>query len=206
MKILSKSIPIFPLSGTLLLPFGNLPLNIFEPQNISMVNYALSHNKLIGMIQPKGKGLKELFKIGCVGKITSYTETNDNRYLITLKGLVKFEIQKEINHSEKFKLFNVKYDEFRSEFYKFNNNLFNKNLFIKKLKSYFEKRDLVIDWPSLEKIEDKLLIITTAMIAPFKPNEKQALLECKNMNRLADTIISLFDFSINQKYNYESIN
>ena len=206
MQALSKLIPIFPLSGTLLLPLGNLPLNIFEPKNLSMVNYALSHDKLIGMIQPKAKGSNKLFKIGCVGKITNYNETDDNRYLISLRGVVKFEIQNEINHSEKFKLFNVKYDEFRSEFYKFENNLFDKNLFIKKLKSYFEKKDLLTDWPSLENIEDKLLIITIAMISPFKPNEKQALLECKNMNRLADTIISLFDFSINQQSNYESVN
>lgn len=206
MQALSKLIPIFPLSGALLLPFGNLPLNIFEPKYISMVNYALSHDKLIGMIQPKVDGLNELYKIGCVGKITSYSETNDNRYLINLKGVVKFEIQKEINHYEKFKLYNVKYDELHSDFYKFNDNLFNKKLFIKKLKCFFEKKNLIIDWSSLEKIEDKLLIITIAMISPFKPNEKQALLECKNMNRLVDTIISLFDFSINQKSYYESIN
>ena len=206
MQILSKSIPIFPLSGALLLPLGNLPLNIFEPKYISMVNYALSHDKLIGMIQPKTEDLDKLFKIGCVGKITSYSETDDNRYFINLKGVTKFEIQKEINHPKKFKLFNVKYDKFHSDYYKFDNSLFDKNLFIKKLKIYFEEKDLITDWPSLDNIENKLLIINIAMISPFKPNEKQALLECNNMNRLADTIISLFNFSINQKFTNESIN
>ena len=206
MNTLEKSIPVFPLMGALLLPYGNLPLHIFEPRYISMVRYALSRDKLIGMIQPRAGDSGELFKIGCIGKITKYSEIGDRRYLINLKGKVKFKIQKKINHPEEFKLFNVKYDEFPSYFSKFDKKLFNKNIFIEKLKSYFEKQGLIADWSSFENIENKLLIITSAMICPFKPNEKQALLECKNINKLANTIILLLDFSINQRSNYESIN
>ena len=108
MKIDTSIIPVFPLSGALLLPSGNLPLNIFEPRYIDMINYALGHNKLIGMIQPKTTNPKELFKIGCVGKITTYNETEDNRFVINLKGLSKFQIIDEIQHDKKFRLFNIK--------------------------------------------------------------------------------------------------
>ena len=90
---LSKQIPIFPLSGALLLPSGNLPLNIFEPKYISMVNYALKKDKLIGMIQPRAKSSGKFFNVGCVGKITVYNETDDNRYIINLEGLSKFQIK-----------------------------------------------------------------------------------------------------------------
>ena len=94
MNTLEKTIPVFPLIGALLLPYGNLPLHIFEPRYISMVHYTLKRNKLIGMIQPKAEGSSELFKIGCVGKITKYSEIGNRRYLINLEGKVKFKKSK----------------------------------------------------------------------------------------------------------------
>ncbi len=206
MKIDTSIIPVFPLSGALLLPSGNLPLNIFEPRYIDMINYALGHNKLIGMIQPKITNPKELFKIGCVGKITTYNETEDNRFVINLKGLSKFQIIDEIQHDKKFRLFNIKTEEESSNFNKFDKNLFDKDNFIGKIKFFFDKKGLVTDLKSLDKIDDKSLIIMVAMICPFSTNEKQALLESKNINTLANTILSLFEFEINQKNDYETIN
>ena len=102
-----NTIPVFPLSGALLLPSGNLPLNIFEPRYIAMINYALRHDKLVGMIQPKKENSDKLFETGCVGKITTYNETEDNRYIINLFGISKFHIKKEVRHSEKFRIFDI---------------------------------------------------------------------------------------------------
>ena len=206
MKIDTSIIPVFPLSGALLLPSGNLPLNIFEPRYIDMINYALGHNKLIGMIQPKTTNPKELFKIGCVGKITTYNETEDNRLVINLKGLSKFQIIDEIQHDKEFRLFNIKTEKENSNFNKFDKNLFNKDNFIRKIKFFFDKKGLVTNLKSLDQIDDKSLIIMVAMICPFSINEKQALLESKNINSLANTILSLFEFEINQKNKYETIN
>ena len=206
MNNFSKQIPLFPLSGVLLLPSGNLPLNIFEPRCISMINYSLSHDRLLGMIQPKANNSKELFKFGCVGKITSYNETDKNRYIISLKGLSKFQIKSEIQHSEKFRLFNIKYIGKENDFNKFDNKLFNKHRFMEKIKFFFKKKGFIVNLKSFDQINDESLIIMVAMVCPFSVNEKQALLECENINTLANTIISLFNFELNQVNNYETIN
>jgi len=206
MNIYTKTIPIFPLSGVLLLPSGNLPLNIFEPRYIAMVNYALKHNKLIGMIQPKPSDSKKLFKVGCVGQITTFSETDDNRYILSLKGLAKFQIINEIRDNKQFRLFDVEYEGIKSNFNEFDNKLFNKHKFIEKISFFFKKKGLIVDLKSFEQIDDKSLLIIVAMICPFSNNEKQALLESKNINALANTIISLVDFEINQVNDNETIN
>ena len=206
MNIYSKTIPIFPLAGALLLPSGDLPLNIFEPRYISMINYALEHNKLIGMIQPKYNDSKELFKIGCVGEITNLRETKEKGYIISLKGLSKFKIENEIKHDKKFRLFDVEYEETSSNFNKFDNKLFNKRQFLEKINFFFEKKGFIANLKSFDQIKNESLVIMIAMICPFSNNEKQALLECENINTLANTIISLFDFEINQTNGYETIN
>ena len=206
MNIYSKTIPIFPLAGALLLPSGDLPLNIFEPRYISMINYALEHNKLIGMIQPKYNDSKELFKIGCLGEITNLRESKEKGYIISLKGLSKFQIENEIKHDKKFRLFDVEYEETSSNFNKFDNKLFNKRQFLEKINFFFEKKGFIANLKSFDQIKNESLVIMVAMICPFSNNEKQALLECENINTLANTIISLFDFEINQTNGYETIN
>ncbi len=206
MNIHTKTIPIFPLSGALLLPSGNLPLNIFEPRYISMVKYALNNNKLIGMIQPKYNDSKELFDVGCMGEITTFSETKDKGYIISLRGLSKFNIKNEIKHDKKFRLFNVEQDRFKSNYNKFNNKTFNKSKFIEKINFFFKKKGFDADLKSFYQINNESLVIMVAMICPFSNNEKQALLECENINTLANTIISLFDFEINQINGHETIN
>lgn len=202
----TSTIPVFPLRGALLLPSGNLPLNIFEPRYIAMVNYALKNNKLIGMIQPRSDDSNELFKIGCMGKITTYSETEDNRFLINLRGISKFQIINEVKHNEKFKLFEIKEDKQKLIFEKFESSSFNKIEFLQKIKSFFDKKGLSANFKSLDEIDDKSLIIMIGMICPFSANEKQALLESRDIGVLANTIISLLDFEINQTRNYETIN
>ena len=205
MNRIINSIPIFPLSGVILLPNGNLPLNIFEPRYIAMIDYALKKDKIIGMIQPK-KNTKNLFKMGCVGKITSFSETNDNRYLINLCGLTRFTILNEKKNKDQFRVFEVEYEELKKNFNKFDKKLFNKNLFAKKIKLYFEKNGLVLDFNSINKIDDKSLIKMIAMICPFGVNEKQMLLEAQDINNLLKILEALLDFSINKKFENDSIN
>tara|TARA_B100001123_G_scaffold424165_1_gene535319 strand:- start:2607 stop:3227 length:621 start_codon:yes stop_codon:yes gene_type:complete len=206
MDSLIKKIPVFPLNDALLLPTGDLPLNIFEPRYISMVNYALSHNKLIGMIQPKPDNPKAFFKTGCIGKITTYNELEDNKSIICLKGVSRFLIKDEIKHSKNFKIFNVEYIDIKPYFDKLDNKLFNKNIFIEKIKFFFKKRDININLESFYNMNEKSLVITTAMVCPFSASEKQVLLECNDINSLAKTTLSLLDFGINQLYEYETIN
>ena len=201
---LPKTIPIFPLGGALLLPSGNLPLNIFEPRYISMVDYALSNKKFIGMVQTKENSSNDLYQIGCLGKITSYSETEDSRYLINLKGISKFKILNEKNKIDHFRVFDVEYDKHHKNYFNYEKKLFNKEIFVEKIKQFLKNKNLETEISSLDKFEDKLLIVMIAMVCPFKINEKQALLESKNIKSLADTLISLFELS--NSPDQESIN
>ena len=203
---LPNNIPIFPLRGALLLPTGSLPLNIFEPRYLSMVDYALSHEKLIGMIQPKTEYSEELYKIGCVGKITNYSETTNNRYLINLTGISKFKIISEIKKIDGFKLFNVEYKKSYSNFNRFDNKIFDKKTFINKIKIFFKKKDLNLNDEQINSLDDKYLIIISAMICPFEASEKQAMLECENLNSLSKTILNLIEFYLNKSHKNETIN
>ncbi len=202
----TKSIPVFPLGGALLLPQGNLPLNIFEPRYIDMVDYAMKSNKIIGMIQPMEKNKNKYYKIGCAGKITNYNEVENNRYLINLKGLSKFKILDEKETAHKFKIFNVELEKNNENFNEFNEKLFNKKTFLDKIREYLSVSGLNLNWDSVGKIDDISLIIMIAMICPFSNNEKQMLLESKNINTLAKNMETLFDFSINNKFERETIN
>jgi Uncharacterized protein, similar to the N-terminal domain of Lon protease len=163
----TKSIPIFPLGGALLLPQGNLPLNIFEPRYIDMVDHAMKSNKIIGMIQPMEKNKNKYYKIGCAGKITNYNEVENNRYLINLKGISKFQILDEIETAHKFKLFNVELEKNNENFNEFNEKLFNKKTFLDKIREYLSVSGLNLNWDSVGKIDEASLIIMIAMVCPF---------------------------------------
>ena len=128
------NIPVFPLSGALLLPNGNLPLNIFEQRYLSMVDHSLSTNKFIGMLQFESQKNNELYEIGCLGKITSFSKTNDNRYLINLLGVTKYKIINELKTNKNFRIFSVKIENLEN-FNKLNKNNFNRELLINKIKS-----------------------------------------------------------------------
>ena len=188
MKNFPKIIPIFPLSNFIIFPRTTVPLNIFEPRYIDMINDSMKSNKFIGMIQPK-KIIDEstpplLHKIGCLGKITSFKETEDGRYMIELKGLIRFNVIKEIKS-------NKKYREYEVDFNSFNRDLEDKKeqikfsdleLIFKDLKSLFEKRGFIINWKELEKQSLDETINALAMASPFSLEEKQVLLEAENLN------------------------
>tara|TARA_B100001287_G_scaffold257252_1_gene242710 strand:+ start:440 stop:1087 length:648 start_codon:yes stop_codon:yes gene_type:complete len=188
-KELPIKIPVFPLSNFIIFPKTTVPLNIFEPRYIDMINDSMKSNKLIGMIQPKNttneKSLPELYDVGCLGKITSFRETDDGRYLIELKGLIRFRSVKEItDENKKYRILEVDYKKFlqdvsdQKEALKFSDL----ELIFKDLKSLFEKRGFIINWKALEKQSLDETINALAMASPFSLEEKQVLLEAENLD------------------------
>ena len=188
MKNLPTKLPVFPLSNFIIFPKTTVPLNIFEPRYIDMINDSMKSDKLIGMIQPKNSLDKdnrpELYEVGCAGKITSINETEDGRFLIELKGLTRFKNIKEIKTEKKYRILEVSYESFyqdlinEKEEIKFSDL----ELIFKDLKSLFEKRGFIINWKALEKQSLDETINALAMASPFTLEEKQILLEAENLN------------------------
>ncbi len=187
---LPKIIPIFPLSNFIVFPKTAVPLNIFEPRYLEMVNESMKAEKFIGMVQPKtiknfdNTKLPILHKIGCLGKINSFKETDDGRYLIELKGLIRFKIVNEITNNKNYREVEVSFDDYlhdldeKKEDLKFSDL----ELIFKDFKSLFEKRGFIINWKALEKQSLDETINALAMTSPFSLEEKQVLLEAKNLN------------------------
>ena len=198
MKNFPKIIPVFPLSNFIIFPNTTVPLNIFEPRYLDMVNDSMKSNKLIGMIQPKNSrdknGIPKLHDVGCLGKIMSFRETEDGRYLIELKGKIRFHIIKEINSDKKYRSVEVNYKGFSNDLSdeKEKLNFSDLELIFKDLKSLFEKRGFIINWKALEKQSLDETINALAMASPFSLEEKQILLEAKSLdirkNKIAEIL------------------
>ena len=185
---LPKKLPVFPLSNFIIFPKTTVPLNIFETRYVEMINDSMKSNKLIGMIQPRVLNNQddftpELYQVGCMGKITSFKETEDGRYLIDLKGIIRFRIMEEINSDKKYR-------ECKIDFQNFYDDLENKKeelkfsdleLIFKDLKTLFERRGFIINWKGLEKQSLDETINALAMASPFTLEEKQVLLEAKDL-------------------------
>ncbi len=209
---LPKKLAVFPLSNFIIFPKTTVPLNIFEPRYIDMINDSMKSNKLVGMIQPKlskyeTKNIPELHEIGCMGKIISFEETEDSRFLIELKGLIRFKIIKEIKSNKKYRECEINFEDYhedlndKKEDIKFSDL----ELIFKDLKSLFEKRGFIINWKALEKQSLDETINALAMASPFTIEEKQVLLEAKSLN-IRKTKISeiLTTYSFDQ-YNNSTI-
>ena len=188
MKNLPKILPIFPLSNFIIFPKTTVPLNIFEPRYIDMINDSMKSNKLIGMVQPK-KIIDNftppiLHNIGCLGKISSFKETEDGRFLIELKGLIRFKIMNEIKSAKKYRECEVSFENFNHDLDEKREELkfSDLELIFKDLKTLFEKRGFIINWNELEKQSLDETINALAMASPFSLEEKQVLLEAKNLN------------------------
>ena len=205
-KKLPKIIPVFPLSNFILFPNTSVPLNIFEPRYVDMVNDSMKLDKLIGMIQPLGANNLEnlppkLHKIGCLGKITSFKESDNGSFLIELKGLVRFEIINEIQSDKKYRQYEINFENFESDLKNQKEELkfTDLELIFKDLKSLFEKRGFIINWKALEKQSLNETINALAMASPFSLEEKQALLEAKTLdlrkNKIAE-ILSTYSHDI----------
>ena len=213
MKIidLPKKIPVFPLSNFIIFPKTTVPLNIFEPRYIDMVNDSMKSDKIIGMIQPKSSSNKDnipnLHDVGCLGKITSFKETEDGRYLIELKGLVRFQSIKEIKTDKKYRILEADFSKFshdlkdEKEIIKFSDL----ELIFKDFKSLFEKRGFIINWKALEKQSLDETINALAMASPFSLEEKQILLEAENLDIRKNKIAKILSTYTHDVYDNTTI-
>ena len=209
---LPKKIAVFPLSNFIIFPKTTVPLNIFEPRYIDMINDSMRSNKFIGMIQPKS--LKDednfnpkLYRIGCLGKIISFKETDDGRYLIELKGLIRFETREEVTSEKKYREFNVNFENFFDDLNEGKENIkfSDLELIFKDLKSLFEKRGFIINWSALEKQSLDETINALAMASPFTLEEKQVLLEAKNLDITKNKISEILTTYTFDQYNNTTI-
>ena len=201
---LPKQIPLFPLSNFIIFPKTTVPLNIFEPRYIYIIHDSMKSNKFVGMIQPKIykdeiSKIPKLYNIGCMGKIVTFKETDDQRFLIELKGIIRFEILKEIKSNKKYREFQINFEKFYDDLNEKEENLkfSDLELIFKDLKKLFEKRGFVINWKALEKQSLDEIINALAMASPFTLEEKQVLLEANNLeirkNKIAD-ILTTYTF------------
>ena len=189
MKIedLPKIIPVFPLSNFILFPKTTVPLNIFEPRYIDMINDSMKSNKMLGMIQPQtsknDNNTPRLYDVGCLGKITSFTETEDGRFLIELKGLIRFIKVRELKTEKKYRTVEVEFKNYLNDLSEKREELkfSDLELIFKDLKSLFEKKGFIINWKALEKQSLDETINALAMASPFSLEEKQVLLEAANL-------------------------
>ncbi len=209
---LPKKIPVFPLSNFIIFPKTSVPLNIFEPRYIDMVNDSMNSNKLIGMIQPKvlknqNKSEPSLHNIGCLGKIINFNKTEDNRFLIELKGLIRFQILKEIETNKKYREFQINFDDYDEDLDNKKEDLefSDLKLIFKDLKTLFEKRGFIINWKALEKQSLDETINALAMASPFTIEEKQILLEAKNLDVRKTKIAEILNTYVFDEFNNTTI-
>ena len=201
---LPNIIPVFPLSNFILFPKTSVPLNIFEPRYIAMIDDSMKTNKMIGLIQPKQNNtntIHDLHDVGCLGKITSFKDTSDGRYLIDLSGLTRFRIIKEINDKKAYRTCEVNFDNYTDDLniQKQELKFSDLEIIFKDLKLLFEKKGYIINWKSLEKQDLNETINALAMASPFSLEEKQILLESKNLEIRKDKIAEILN-----TYNYDN--
>ena len=198
---LPNILSVFPLSNFIFFPNTSAPLNIFEPRYIQMIDESIKTNRMIGMLQPKGMSSSkkpELYKVGCLGKISSFNETEDGRYVILLNGITRFNVVEEIDNGKLFREFRINYKGFENDTNKLevNINFSDLNLIFNNLKNIFEKQGYVINWNELEKQSLDQTINTLSMASPFSKEEKQMLLEAKNLEfrkKKLEQIIKLYN-------------
>jgi uncharacterized protein len=194
---LPKSLPLFPLTGAVLLPRGQLPLNVFEPRYLEMVEYALQGDRLIGMIQPTENEdavlNPALSQVGCAGKIVSFRETEDNRYLISLAGICRFRLAGEMQTTTPWRAGFCDFAPFAGDLAQPSDEEFPRERLLKALKAYLASRDMKADWNSVMTAPGEALVNALAMMCPFDPVEKQALLEAHSFQERASTLVALLE-------------
>ena len=209
---LPNTVSVFPLSNFIIFPKTTVPLNIFEPRYIKMINDSMKADKFIGMIQPKNSKkaeliVPELHQIGCLGKITGFKETDDGRYLIDLKGVIRFKISKELNLNIPYRKCEVNYDAYLNDLNEKKENLkfSDLELIFKDLKLLFEKRGFIINWKALEKQSLDEIINALAMASPFSLEEKQVLLETASLDSRKNKISEILSTYTYDEYQNTTI-
>jgi Lon protease-like protein len=196
---LPDTIPVFPLPGALLLPRARLPLHIFEPRYLAMLDDTMkTSHRLIGMIQPReGPGPKTLHAIGCAGRLTGFSETEDGRYMITLSGISRFRVVREVSGFTPYRRCEVSWAGFERDLGSAERDpAFERPEFLALLGRYFQSQGLSTDWDSLKDAEDELLINSLSMLCPFEPEDRQALLEAPSLPTRRETLVTLIEFAL----------
>ena len=207
---LPKEIPIFPLSNFIIFPEINVPLNIFEPRYVQMIDDSMKSNRLIGMIQPKKTGMlnkPDLYDVGCVGKITNFNETSDGKYFIIINGISRFKITKEISTEKLYRICKINYENFADDLTKKKEgiNFSDLELIFKDLKNLFEKKGFVINWSDLKNENIDHAINTLSMASPFSIEEKQILLETININDRKEKLQQILSAYGSDNFNNKTI-
>ena len=198
---LAQRIPVFPLAGALLLPRADLPLNIFEPRYLAMVDHALSGDRLIGMIQPAAGDdsvdSPSLMKVGCVGRITSWSETPDDRMMITLTGVSRFQIVDELDVDTPFRQVIANYHPFAADLATGTGAAeVNRPALLKAFRDYLDANNMSADWKEVDTASTEVLVNTLSLLAPYPPQEKQALLEAPDLKTRADVLVALTEVAL----------
>ncbi|MES2845492.1 MAG: LON peptidase substrate-binding domain-containing protein [Pseudomonadota bacterium] len=198
---LPDTIPVFPLPGALLLPRARLPLHIFEPRYLAMIEDCMkTKHRLIGMIQPRevpGTGEKRLNAIGCAGRLTGFSETEDGRYMITLSGISRFRVKEEVSGFAPYRRCMVEWTPFVRDLGEAEDDpAFRREAFLIQLGKYFASMNLSTDWSSLKEAETEMLINSLSMLCPFGPEDKQALLEAPSLSTRRETLVTLIEFAM----------
>ena len=205
---LSKKISVFPLSNFIIFPNTSVPLNIFEPRYIKMIDDSMKANRIIGVVQPRNKNeIPELYSTGCVGRITNFNETDDGRYLIIIRGISRFKILSEINNDKPYRECEVNFDEYSKDIIENYNEIkfSDLELIFKNLKSLFKKKGYIINWKDLEKQSLDQTINTLAMASPFSLEEKQILLETIDINNRKTELEKILNTYIVDNFNNKTI-
>jgi Lon protease-like protein len=193
-------LPIFPLAGVLLLPRGRLPLNIFEPRYLAMTRAALGGERLIGMVQPTDPGASgsnpAVYPTGCAGRITSFAETEDGRFLITLTGISRFRIREELPLLQGYRRVVPEWGEFASDLEDGPEPAFDRQRLLRGLRGYFQQHQISADWDAIGSVPGERLVTSVAMICPFEPSEKQALLEASDIDERARMLTAIVEMAV----------
>lgn len=206
---LPSRIAIFPLAGAMLLPRGQLPLNIFEPRYLAMINAALSSERIVGMVQPMGdeaiaaqddaKAKPPVYSIGCAGRITSFAETEDGRILITLTGICRFLIEEEMSSVTPYRIVQADFDRFENDLKpELDQDKVDRDHLLDVFRRYLSAHQLEADWESVGRSSNEVLVNTLSMISPYPPTEKQALLEARNIAHRAEILIALTEMALSK--------
>ncbi len=201
---LPQVLPVFPLPGALLLPRGKLPLNIFEPRYLAMIRDAMASSQMIGMIQPRGIAEEDahpipddasLYDTGCVGRITSFEESEDGRYVITLTGLCRFDVTQEVEGREGYRRVVASYAAYEGDLVPADDRVPGRDRLLGALRAYFEREGVAADWTAVTSSGDEPLVTALSMICPFGPEEKQALLEAPTIGRRTELLAALIEMA-----------
>lgn len=195
-------IPVFPLTGALLLPRGQMPLNIFEPRYLAMIDDAIRGHRIVGIIQPEPESGRQssappLLHVGCIGRITQFAETGDDRYILTLTGISRFRLVEELSVTTPYRQARVSYEDFAIDFTaRAGEDEVDRNGLLKALRAFAKANDLKIDWKGVNEAPNEALVNALAMMCPFGPREKQALLEAPDLRHRAEVLVAITEIEL----------